>query len=50
MLFIYLFIACFDLKIGVFQQTVATVYYIFNYNINTMNLNIFDKNQTMKPI
>ena len=25
----YLFIACFDSKIGVFQQTVVTVYYIF---------------------
>ena len=30
----YLFIAYFDLKIGIFQQTVARVYYILNvYNI-----------------
>ena len=29
----YLFIACFDWKIGVFQQTVVRVYYILNVKI-----------------
>ena len=34
----YLFIACFDCKIGVFQQTVVRVYYILNFGLPILSL------------
>ena len=44
----YLFIACFDLKITIFQQIVVRVFYILNYKNNTMSLNIFDMNHAIR--